>query len=255
MNNERAFGIEIEFVGAMRGDVANYMRRHHVACKVEGYNHTNQSYWKIVTDASVRSAGAYNQGFELVSPKLYGQDGLDQLKVACDALLSAGAIVNKSCGLHVHHDASDYNSNQFESIFNWYKKFEDSIDTMMPKSRRGSGKQYIASLQNISFSRIYDTRYYKLNLNSYHTHGTIEFDKISNWVLFTQMAMQKCAKRKVKISNTTHTRFLDMMRSVGIGFGEKVGGKNTDEQNQLRDFYRNRRAELKRTYSTRRNAR
>lgn len=210
-NDERTFGIEIEFTTASRETVARLMNEKGVNTYVEGYNHRTSNHWKVITDSSC--------GFELVSPPLKGREGLDQLQKACEALKEAGAKVNRKCGLHVHHDVNDYNAKQIANIFAVYIKLENTMDTLLPASRRGNNNPYCKSLfrgtsqQNIldklkavetirDIDNIWHTRYLKVNFQSYVKYGTvefrqhsgtIEFEKIYNWILLTQQMVDMSA--------------------------------------------------------------
>ena len=62
-NEERTFGVEIEFQGN-REEVARLMNAKGVRAYVEEYNHSTKSYWKLITDSS---------GYELISPPLKGR--------------------------------------------------------------------------------------------------------------------------------------------------------------------------------------
>lgn len=210
-NEERTFGVEIEFTAATREEVARLMNEKGVNTYVEQYNHSTKSHWKVITDSSC--------GFELVSPPLKGREGLEQLKKACVALKEAGAKVDRSCGLHVHHDINDYNAKQIANIFAIYVKLETTIDSLVPVSRRASnntfcrslfqGKSQQAILDKLKevnslddIKNIWHTRYVKVNFQSYLKYGTIEFrqhsgstefDKIYNWILLTQQIVDTAA--------------------------------------------------------------
>ena len=216
-NNNRTFGVEIEFIGNA-GTVEGAVRRAGVNCSAEIYNHTTRGYWKIVTDGSVMGNG---EGLEMVSPPLKGQEGLDELEKVCKAMAEAGVRINKTCGLHVHHDANDFTEKTFKNIIKIYRRFEGTIDTLVSQSRRANANTYCKSLldnreygpalmQSDSvmdiISRTPD-RYRKLNLKSYTTHGTIEFRqhqgtaefiKIANWIKLTQAMVERAVTRNVK---------------------------------------------------------
>ena len=210
-NEERTFGVEIEFTTATREEVARLMNEKGIRTYVEGYNHLTKSHWKVITDSSC--------GYELVSPPLKGKEGLEQLKKACEALKEAGAKVNRKCGLHVHHDVNDYNAKQIANIFAIYIKLEKTIDTLVPESRRANNNIFCGSLyagrtqQQMldklkavntieDIKRIWSTRYLKVNFQSYVKYGTIEFrqhsgttefEKIYNWILLTQQMVDMSA--------------------------------------------------------------
>jgi len=111
-NNNRGFGVEIEFIrprGASKQDICDALT---VTCEVEGYNHITRPHWKIVTDCSVdANSSQHDRGLigdnEIVSPILYGENGFEQLKNILDTLNELGCEVNYTCGIHVHHDVTN----------------------------------------------------------------------------------------------------------------------------------------------------
>lgn len=225
-NEARSFGVEIEFFGATYNRVIAELEHRGVSVAYEGYNHTTRNHWKLVTDVSVTGQGTgVGRGLELVSPVLKGKDGMAELKKVLDGLNAAGAKVDKTCGLHVHHDAHDFELQAFKNIFVMYYKFEHVIDAAIPKSRRGSANTYCKALDSAMIDRIvaanslnemsaamHDNRYYKVNLQSYFRHKTIEFrhhsgtteyEKITNWIMFTQAIVERACLKKVRL---THDR-------------------------------------------------
>lgn len=222
-DRSRTYGVEIENCGTyeqMR-EVATLLTSRGLTTHLQGYNHLTQSYWKIVSDSSC--------GYELVSPILRGDDGLRQIKMVCDAVNEVGVKVNRKCGLHVHHGASDLSVQHFRNLYCLYIRYEDTIDSMMPVSRRENNNHYCKSMKvahMISGSTVdktveairkartisdldalYGTRYVKLNVQSYVRHGTIEFrqhsgttdfDKIENWVKFTSAMIVKAKTSNVR---------------------------------------------------------
>ena len=44
-----------------------------------------------------------------------------------------GCRVNRSCGLHVHHDASDYNVEAFKNLYAIYIRYEAAIDELVKR--------------------------------------------------------------------------------------------------------------------------
>jgi hypothetical protein len=201
---DRTFGVEIEALGVEKYELASALRRAGIQIEIEGYNHGTRPHWKLVSDSSIRGENT----FELVSPILKGQQGLNELQKVCKVLKQKNAKINSSCGLHIHFDANDFDLNNWKNIYRNYITFEPIIDSFMPKSRQGNNNQYCKSLRNgntetkiknaDSLEKLQNamtnrSRYYKLNTESYWRHktvefrqhsGTIEFGKISNWILF-----------------------------------------------------------------------
>jgi stress-induced morphogen len=197
---ERKFGAELEMTGISKEQAVRALRSVNINVRDESYNHQTRDYWKIVPDGSVSG------GFEVVSPILEGEAGLEQLRIVATALDDAGGTVNRTCGYHVHFDAADLSVEHVRAIVTRYAKHENEIDAFMPASRRGSANTYcksVASLtRNSRFLNAADMRalvaaqgdrYFKVNLQSYYRHGTVEFRQHSgtlnaakavNWVRF-----------------------------------------------------------------------
>lgn len=241
---DRTFGIEIEAFGPSIDQVVRAIRAKGIDCYAEGYNHTTRAHWKVVTDASVPG------GFEVVSPVLQGDDGMAQLKKVCEALKEIGTRINRNCGLHAHFGASDFTerSSIWKHLYRNYARLEETIDSFMPESRRAHNNRFCQSMRVTDFEARIESantlrqienaitrqsRYFKLNSQSYWRHktiefrqhsGTIEFEKISNWVLF-------CA------------RFVEFARN-----GKQIEGDFESMKKflspELMDFYRNRRLQL-----------
>ncbi len=207
----RKFGVEIECFGVSRAALKAEINRLGVNCVIEGYNHSTRRHWKIVSDSSIDNTRG--QACEVVSPILRGQSGLQQLQIVCQALKNCRALINKSCGLHIHFDAENLSLQTWKNLYKNYINYESTIDSMMPRSRRGNTNYYTKSLldkvntKEKAFSKINAAnsikkiskviadrkRYYKINAESYFRHksiefrqhsGTIEYTKIENWILF-----------------------------------------------------------------------
>lgn len=256
----RTFGIEIEFFGCTRQEVANELNRKGINCEVQGYNHTDSSTtWKLVTDCSVTSAGTANGrgGNEIVSPILEGEDGLRQLKAVCDALATCNAKVDKTCGLHVHLDAADLSVQDWKNAILTYAKYQDAIDGIMPKSRRSNTycekfgtylKQKFEAASTLDEVVRVCGRYHVINTEAYLRHSTIEFRqhsgtteyaKISSWVqmlmamLQYAKSMKKSADTKV-LTSTLGNQWMNLMDNL------VKNGMDKD----VRTFYAKRRQEI-----------
>ena len=206
----RRFGVEIEFLSTITAEHAvDSLRAAGIDVQYTGYTHDVTPHWKIVTDGSC--------GYELVSPVLEGERGIEEVRIAAAALEAAGATVDRRCGLHVHFDARSMNIKAVKNLFKLWLKFEDVLDTFQPQSRRGNSNTYcqsnlkdqcrdatshrdaclamfeaIDACKNMDQMRdLYPCRYRKLNIQSYFRHqtlevrhhsGTVEAGKITNWV-------------------------------------------------------------------------
>ena len=215
-NNKRTFGIEIELEHNDSYAMKLALRTAGIACEVEGYNHHNRPHWKITIDVSVRN------GYELVSPILKGEEGLEEIRRVCEVLNTQGATINHTCGLHVHHDASDLKDRNLRNLLNLYRRAEDVIDSMMPKSRRANNNRFCKAMWTVDEGNYPHSRYFKLNLQSLHVHGTVEFrqhsgtidaDKIINWVEITQLMVER-SKRQIKSGAKMHK--YDFLQAIGL---------------------------------------
>jgi hypothetical protein len=103
----------------------------------------------------------------------------------------------------------------WKNLFINYAKLEEQIDSFMPESRRANNNKYCKSMKFENFETkvnsvnhlqplqdglnelkrktVQGERYFKLNMQSYWVHnsiefrqhsGTTKFEKIKNWILF-----------------------------------------------------------------------
>lgn len=227
--SNRTFGIEIECLlprGSNRDALAVAIQQAGIAIQVQHYNHNTQSVWKIVTDGSL---GDYQRGIEVVSPVLFGPEGIRQVRLVANVMEAFGCKVTVRGGVHVHVGAGDLNLAQLRRVAKNYIKFETFFDHVMPMSRRADRNSYVLSNRSVfgayrdeaAVNRGFDaidaarnrhdliaavsgrTRYRKLNLFPLETYGTIEFrqhsgtvdaDKLANWILLVTEFVEKSAK-------------------------------------------------------------
>ena len=192
----RNFGVEIEAYNCTRERLARELRAAGISVQVEGYNHTDHAdHWKLVTDSSLHG----NNTFELVSPILHGEAGIDELEKVCWVLELCDVKVNDTCGLHIHMDAHDFTMDTWRNLAVTYKRLEPVIDAFMPGSRRNN--RYCKSLSGISETAIrgaqtindlrrvfHSDRYHKVNLEAYARHCTVEFRQHGGSTNFTKMS-------------------------------------------------------------------
>jgi hypothetical protein len=224
------------------------MRNKGLDCRMEDYNHTTRTWWKIVPDGSVSDGG------ELVSPPLKGRDGKKQIKLACEALKEVGARVDSRCGLHVHIDVngSAFNKEQVINIPKIYERYENFLDKLMPRSRRSVNNAYCRTLKgytheanqyvewrteqdgNYTVAQIAEgplgTRYKKVNLFSYvkygtvefrHHSGTIEFGKIMNWIRICQAIVKASQDNVVVPDDGENGDFREFQNVIGKYLSDK----------------------------------
>ena len=105
------YGVELELIvpqakrdGLTCEWVAKQMSSLGVSTVFAGYSHETSRKWKVVTDSSLRSS-SHDLCFELVSPILNGEEGLETIRVMLESIRRIGIEINSSCGFHVHIDA------------------------------------------------------------------------------------------------------------------------------------------------------
>lgn len=245
---DRTFGIEIECMlpaGVSRAALATSLTNAGVEAFDAGYTHARSDKWKIVTDGSLSGGN----GMELVSPPLRGTEGHTAIDKVCAVLERLGAMVNRSCGLHVHVDARALPVKAMAKLAALYVESERIIDSLLPASRRGNNNNFCQSLATADLGRLAratdataiasainsGNRYVKLNFTSFWRHGTVEFrhhsgtvdaSKINNWVKAC-LRMVATAKKEqgetIALNSTSQPRpanarmatIYDLMRNAG----------------------------------------
>jgi hypothetical protein len=214
---ERAFGVEFEmFLPNSKSwnlhDLQRNLKDAGINCKVEKYSNKEVvAHWKIAPDSSIRPNLSGDLTFELISPVLQGTEGLAQCRRLLSAASLLGVEVNETAGFHVHINARDLCSAQIANVAQFFLKYEEGIDLMVPASRRGHSNAHIRSNQAMFWDKggkqtsesivqaagsmqdlmllvnpgtpllsgpnppCTDERKYKLNLRAYDKHQTIEF--------------------------------------------------------------------------------
>ena len=138
IKSNRTFGVEIEFVGARPTTVAREITNNGIRCEAEGYNHITRGHWKVVPDGSC--------GYEIVSPILKGQEGMNELVRVLDILNTTRARVNKKCGIHVHVGAEDATGRKVANLVKYFGVNEHIIDMVVSPSRRKSNNYFCKSI-------------------------------------------------------------------------------------------------------------
>jgi hypothetical protein len=255
----RFFGIELEgfhHSGRFTDQVTiqNELSTSGADVRAAGYTHLTTPYWKIVTDGSVDGAEG---GFELVSPKLIGEDGLKQVAAVVSAAGAHGYRVDRRCGFHVHVDCSDLTLEQLKRVALMFVKFEQVFDVLVPQSRRGTNNGYCRSIKS-RWANIEDAfaaikkattirdligvvnahdRYYKLNLTNlqgFNSRMTIEFrqaagtwnaEKAINWIRVCVAFVEEARNQKtVRKPEYLHRSMTDQVRSLIDGEAFKGQG-------------------------------
>ena len=247
--NENTIGVEIECI-------ANRQRGRHLArdiaettginCTYEGYTHRLTGAWKIVTDGSLS-----NGGIEIVSPPLKPVQLFKDLAVLLPYLESVGVTVNRSCSVHMHHDAKRLKNypKRLQYFLNHVVKNENNFDMLVAESRRSSrwalsnqseldvligdpsgswsndlGVHQSPNGHYIGSEGRGDARYRKWNFHSLALYGTLEnrqhggsldFSKYVIWAMLTQGMIARCT-REVKKTTGYQNPMHNLLLSTGL---------------------------------------
>lgn len=220
----RTFGVELELIfpsGHNRGTIT-------AALEAEGV-----TGWRVKSDGSLSGGN----GWEVVSPVLSGEQGIETVRKACRVLTRLGAKPNRSCGLHVHHGARDLTVAAVKALARTWHANQGIIDGLVSPSRRGANSSYycrplsstdltrIESIRDLrSLSRL--DRYRSLNLASYGRHGTVEVrqhqgtcdaEKVVSWIRFGQALIDTAITQG---ATDRQSRVRDLFDRMGDRFDE-----------------------------------
>lgn len=225
------FGVEFE--GGIHSDhgsagLSRKLVEAGVICRNESYNHSVRAHWKIVSDGSVHVDRNYFP-IELVSRKLYGKEGFEELKTALGVWNELGASVNRSCGTHVHIDAWNWGEDEMMELAKIWAKIEIPVLWyLVSPSRRNNNfckpvdMNYFINLVQNGPARL--DRYYSLNLSAFGRHKTIEFrlhngtldaKKIIPWIIFC-LKLTDSVKKGLKYTDIQDVTFDSVMNAVGM---------------------------------------
>ena len=193
-----------EALGALFGTQFRYLGGTYKAYEVPD---REDKVWKIVYDSSIRPVRPERSRYpedeykvEMNSPKLeYSEMG--KLQEVVRTLRRAGAVVNSSCGMHVHVDASKHTPQSLKNalsimyskediLFKALKVNENRVERWCQKVREPMLEKIRKLPANTTMDRLkqewYEgsdgsyqhynwTRYYALNLHSVFYRGTLEW--------------------------------------------------------------------------------
>lgn len=200
------FGVELECVGITYTHAANTIQTLGLNCEYEGYTHDGVQQWKVVRDGSIGS------GPECVSRVLHGADGLREMRQVQLALKNAGAKVNARCGMHTHIGVEHLSNRQKGMIIKMHSLFQGVFDTVCNPSRRNGTYSRHRLLNDANYQAKnwsegnflrQTSRYFALNLDSYHKYGTFEMRayqgclnpaKASAWIQLNMDFMHWCGR-------------------------------------------------------------
>lgn len=268
---EQRFGIEIEMTGLTREAAAQVLSEYlgNPISRDGGYYGEysvldNESRrWKVMSDGSItcqkKEGGRIvpadgNYSVELVSPICHWGD-IETIQEIVRKLRGTGMIADKSCGIHVHVDASPHNANTLRNITNIMASKEDLIYKAMQvevarehQYCRKVDQRFLEELnrkkprtlnevsriwyggEDRSYHHYDDSRYHCLNLHSVFQKGTIEFrlfnstthaGKVKAYIQFclaisAQALNQRCASRQKTHSTNEKYTFRTWLLRLGL---------------------------------------
>ena len=217
---EQCFGVEAEMTGITRRQAAEALAAyfgtsvHYCGTYYDTWGVTDPEgkEWKLMSDGSINAERKTESGYEfvgrgeyqveMVTPKLTYAE-LPKLQECVRRVRKAGAKVNKSCGIHVHVDASNHNRQSLKNLIGIMFSKEDILfkalqvdparardfcrkvrEPMLRQARTLSSDETsdLTQLENIwyegnvkSTDHYNWTRYYALNLHSVFYRGTVEW--------------------------------------------------------------------------------
>lgn len=171
------YGIELE-VAMPQSEMVHYSPYGYSQMQGNQIDHYPKG-WKATYDGTISSPFGPNTSVEIVSPKLQGFDGIVQLVQVLDDLNERGAVVNSSCGVHIHVDGSDLDIRDIKKVKQMFTIYEKIFYGVLGDKAVG---RYNNSYCDPS-SKWLDTeeaqdKYRALNLSNWHTYSqkkTIEF--------------------------------------------------------------------------------
>ena len=110
-----------------------------IECYIKQYNELEAVSKAISPAVGISGDGSLeDNGVEFQTPKLSGSKGDKVLRDLCNALADNNASVDRTCGLHIHLDTSDFTGREdlIKKTFLFYLAFEPVIFSYLPMSRR-----------------------------------------------------------------------------------------------------------------------
>lgn len=228
----RRFGIELELVPNLSAD--SLVRAVERAGQAARRQRTS-SYWQLKTDSSVTHGRYTDCGWELTSPILSGEEGIDKVREVLNQinrsfiyLRGKYQILDDSCGLHVHVEVSDLSPEELALLIVIYGKAEDVLYRLVSPHRRTKHHcvpislrvdEFWCDVQDATTRRAVETiterftdsdpfmeRYSGMNLSCYAGRGDVEFrmheghtdpDVVISWIRLL-IALVEQAKKPLK---------------------------------------------------------
>ncbi len=217
---EQNFGVEVEMTGITREQAAKIIAGYYSGRSYYGGTYyktwcaTDRKgrIWKATYDSSIESKRKVDgrtvyadseYKCELVTPILQ-YDDIEDLQNIIRALVGAGALTNRSCGIHIHVDGKNHSPESLTRLVNFATGRQDlfyealqigdranrwchKMSPELLKAMKASTKTK-AAMESVWYSKANDnygggvdhqhynsTRYHGINLHAFFTKGTVEF--------------------------------------------------------------------------------
>lgn len=230
--------------------------------------------WAVAQDGTIK----HTCPLEIVSPVLRGEYGLRQIKKVCDALNELKIQTDESCGLHIHWSTADYTGRDMINLLKLYGKYEKILDFIFHPSRREDRCEFAHSLlregsiawlyrlQGGFYTHAYQiskefeatqttdnttsqpsARHHKVNICAYNKHrtvefrqseGTFDFEKIKNWIIFSQQLIHRAKDTIVTDGVATWESLIKTLALTEPQLKESMDSPDKILLRQAREFYR-----------------
>lgn len=207
---EQQFGLELEFTGVSRFQAAAVLANHfgvtaqHFGGSYDKYTVSDAEgrEWTIMRDSSLSpqkkdgSIASDEYRVEFVTPICRYSD-IETIQVIVRELRAAQAVVNSSCGIHLHVDGAAFTVQSLKNLLNIVRAHQDLIYKALEVGSgrsgyckklesdlvdRAKGAKQMDRLADIWYrgsgcrtAHYNDSRYHIVNLHSYFLNSNIEF--------------------------------------------------------------------------------
>lgn len=232
----RRFGIEVEYNRGSGGygqnaRIVEALNAAGINAREVGYTHDTTPFWKMTYDATVT-------GGELVSPIMDGSaESIEEVRQVVNTVKAHGGATSTRVGMHVHHDATDFNRSELVSLCRNLRTAERMMMSFVHPDRYTGVNSFGASaIGEYGWDRIVAAaedgrlapstdrtranrvggivnRYSTFNFNALLTYGTVEFRllggtlntvKVRSWIEVGQAIMRASkAGAEMSLVNTT----------------------------------------------------
>lgn len=145
------FGVELEMTHSKKvpQQISEELCAAGINARLAKRSDKDYTYWHVTTDGSIRCAPHQPQDcsrFEVVSPILQGERGLEELEQVVRQLTKIEVEVNESCGCHVHLGLGVLQLKQLKQVALAFVMLEEAVfDQVVPTSRRADKSRYCRS--------------------------------------------------------------------------------------------------------------